>query len=177
MNHDPAFKNAYCKMWQYPYNAKTLEFLFNKASLFLLQYFQNIFYNCGQSEPKKISKNTKVQPKIYRLATLEKEVDLQCLPTAYSIAYPPQPGLCDSCKHPFIEDNGTVFICGHAYPSICYNGKCSHCEEFYKKGIFKNVDSFLKWIEKEANTVPDISIRPPIFFEIMWWSTIKIFMI
>ncbi len=152
MNHDPAFKNAYCKTRRYPYNARTLEFLSNKTSLFLLQYFQNMFYNCGKSGPKKTSKKKKVQPTIYQLATLGKEVDLRCLPTAYSTAYPPQPGLCDSCKLPFIEDNGTVFICGHAYHSICYSGRCIHCEEFYKKGIFKNVDSFLKRIEKGANT-------------------------
>ena len=78
-------------------------------------------------------------------------MDLRCLPTAYSTAYPPQPGLCDSCKLPLIEDNGTVFICGHAYHLVCYNGRCIHCEEFYKKGIYKNVDSFLKRIEKGAD--------------------------
>ena len=139
MNHDPAFKNAYSKTRRYPYNAKTLEFLSNKTSLFLLQYFQSMFYNCGQSGPKKTTKNKKMQPKIYQLATLKKEVNLRCLPIAYSTAYPPQPGLCDSCKLPFIENNGTVFICGHAYHSTCYNGRYIHCEEFYKKGIFKNV--------------------------------------
>ena len=153
MNHDPIFKNAYCKARRYPYNTKTLDSLSNKTSLFLLQYFQKIFYNLGQSGPKldnKTAKKRKKPPEIYRLATLGKEVDLRCLPTGYSTAYPPQPGLCDHCKLPF--DNGTVFICGHAYHLACYSGKCIHCEEFYKKGVFTNVDSFLKRIEKSVDT-------------------------
>ena len=79
-------------------------------------------------------------------------MDLRCLPTAYSTAYPPQPGLCDSCKLPFIENDGIVLICGHAYHSVCYNRRCTHCEEFYKKGIYENVNSFLKRVEKGANT-------------------------
>ncbi|RIB05437.1 hypothetical protein C2G38_2047587 [Gigaspora rosea] len=46
-----------------------------------------------------------------------------------------------------------VFVCGHGYHLICYNAKCIHCEEFYKKGIFKNVKKFLERIEKGANTL------------------------
>src|SRR6185312_6732550 len=112
----------YCKTRRYPYNTKTLDFLSNKTSLFLLQYFQNIFYNCGQSGPKLTKK--KKNPEIYRLVTLGKEVDLRSLPTGYSTSCPPQPGLCDHCKLPFIDNNGTMFICGHAYHSACYHGRC-----------------------------------------------------
>ncbi|CAI2199757.1 10162_t:CDS:2, partial [Funneliformis geosporum] len=123
MNYDPVFKNAYCKMRRYPYNARTLEFLSDKASLFLLQYFQNIFYNCGQ----------------------RKEVDLRCLPIAYSTAYPLQLRLCDSCKLSFIENKGTVFICGTAYHMICYR------EESDKS--FEKVLEILSRLTTEINKI------------------------
>ncbi|RIA99879.1 hypothetical protein C2G38_2256995 [Gigaspora rosea] len=164
MNNDSAFKNAYCKARRYPYNARTLEFLSNKTSLFLIQYFQKIFHNLGRSGPVDDNKtddernnegtNERVEENNSKTNKGEnrKQVDLRCLPTAYSTSYPPQPGLCDSCKLPFVNDNGAVFICGHAYHLGCYNGKCIYCEEFYKKGVFKNIDSFLKRIEKGNDT-------------------------
>ncbi|CAI2195680.1 4625_t:CDS:2, partial [Funneliformis geosporum] len=73
--------------------------------------------------------------KIYQLVTLRKEVDLRCLPTGYNTSYPPQPGLCNKCKLPFIDDNGIVFICGYAYHLTCYHRRCIYCEKFYKKGV------------------------------------------
>ncbi|RIB26101.1 hypothetical protein C2G38_2030493 [Gigaspora rosea] len=75
-------------------------------------------------------------------------VDLRHLPTAYSTAHPPRPELCDSCGRLLVNNNSTVFACGHGYHIDCYRGKCTHCEEFYKKGIFKNVRKFLTRIEK-----------------------------
>ncbi|RIB26100.1 hypothetical protein C2G38_2030492 [Gigaspora rosea] len=76
------------------------------------------------------------------------DVDLRHLPTAYSTAHPPRPELCDSCGRLLVNNNSTVFACGHGYHIDCYRGKCTHCEEFYKKGIFKNVRKFLTRIEK-----------------------------
>ena len=48
-----------------------------------------------------------------------------------------------------------VFVCSHGYHNNYYNGKCKHCEEFYKKGIFKNVQKFLTRIEKGADTLTE----------------------
>ncbi|CAG8721653.1 2267_t:CDS:1, partial [Ambispora leptoticha] len=59
---------------------------------------------------------------IYHLATLDEDVDLRRLPTAYSTSYPPKPGLCDYCKSPLGENNGMALICGHGYHFVCYNG-------------------------------------------------------
>ncbi|RHZ53694.1 hypothetical protein Glove_438g1 [Diversispora epigaea] len=120
-----------------------LIFLSNKTSIFLLQYFHNLYNNLEKSVPKLNKKIKKQNPKIYILATLEEEVDLRRLPTGYSTSYPPKQGLCDQCKLPFI--NG--------YYTDCYNGKCTYCEEYYKRDIFENVNSFLKQIEKGANTL------------------------
>ncbi|RIB20789.1 hypothetical protein C2G38_2034941 [Gigaspora rosea] len=77
------------------------------------------------------------------------ELDLlQHLSTAYSTAHPPHPELCDSCGHLLVNNNSTVFAYGHSYHIDYYCGKCTHCEEFYKKGIFKNVRKFLTQIKK-----------------------------
>ncbi|RIB04193.1 hypothetical protein C2G38_2223040 [Gigaspora rosea] len=85
----------------------------------------------------------------------EKDVDLRHLPTAYSTAHPPRPGLCDSYGRSLVDENGMVFVCGHGYHNNCYNEKCKHCKEFYKKGIFKNVQKFLTRIEKGADTLTE----------------------
>ncbi|CAI2183135.1 1583_t:CDS:1, partial [Funneliformis geosporum] len=116
-------------------------------------YFQEIFHNCGRSRPKLNKKANKKKPsEIYQLVTLGKVVDLWCLLTGYSTSYPPQPGLYDQCKLPFINDNGTVFICSHTYHSTCYHRRCIYCKKFYKKGVVKNIELFLKRIEKSINT-------------------------
>jgi hypothetical protein len=42
-------------------------------------------------------------------------------------------------------------VCGHGYHLACYNRRCIYCEEYYKNGIDKNVNAFLKRIEKGAD--------------------------
>ncbi|RIB23585.1 hypothetical protein C2G38_2032616 [Gigaspora rosea] len=186
MNHDPVFKDTYAKTKRYPYNATTLDFLYEKTALFLLQYFQDIFHNRGKSIPilnKKTTENAKKinlqknagpknstnktsskktptkasakafkkkLPEIYQLATLNEEVD-RYLPTAYSTSHPPHPELCDCCGLPLSDDNSIVYVCGHGCYVACYNKKCKYCEEYYKRGIFENVNLFLKRIEKGEN--------------------------
>ncbi|RIB30612.1 hypothetical protein C2G38_2152043 [Gigaspora rosea] len=81
MNYNLVFKNNYYKTWQYPYTLPVLNLLDKKTRLFLLEYFQDLFYNCRNSGPKLKKK----QPlKVYHLATLEENIDLQYLPTSYS---------------------------------------------------------------------------------------------
>ncbi|RIB21730.1 hypothetical protein C2G38_2140536 [Gigaspora rosea] len=147
LNHNSAFKDNYHKTRRYPYTLPALDLLDKKTSLFLLEYFQDLFYNRGKSGPKLKKKRQKL--KVYHLATLKENVDLRHLPTAYSSSYLPQPNLCDYCKHPFSEEDGMVLICGHGYHLTCYNRKCTYCEKFYKKEIFKNVKKFLERLEGE----------------------------
>ena len=47
-----------------------------------------------------------------------------------------------------MNNNGIVLACGHGYHPACYGRRCIYCENFYKNGIFENVNSFLKRIEK-----------------------------
>jgi hypothetical protein len=76
---------------------------------------------------------------------------LRHLPTAYSTSHPPQLGLCDNCKLQLVNSNSIVLVCGHGYHLDCYDKRCIYCENFYKNGIFENVNSFLKRIEKGAD--------------------------
>ncbi|RIB17433.1 hypothetical protein C2G38_2187280 [Gigaspora rosea] len=63
MDHNPVFKDTYCKTQRYPYNATTLDFLYEKMALFLLQYFQEVFHNRGKSIPNPNKKTTDIQKK------------------------------------------------------------------------------------------------------------------
>ena len=60
-----------------PYNLSTLNFLSDKTSLFLLEYFRNICYNQGNSIPiysnKTIGRKKEKRLKAYKLATWEKK--------------------------------------------------------------------------------------------------------
>ncbi|CAB4393527.1 unnamed protein product [Rhizophagus irregularis] len=128
-DHDPIFKDVYCKTRRYPYSSSTLDYLSNKT----------------MAEKKKKLKG-------YKLATLGKEVDLRHLPTAYSTSHLPQLGLCDQCGLQ-LNNNGEALACGHGYHPSCYGRRCIYYENFYKNGIFENVNSFLKRIEKGKNTL------------------------
>ena len=52
-----------------------------------------------------------------------------------------------------MNDDSVVLICGHGYHSACYNKRCVYCENFYKNGIYENVNAFLKRIEKGTDTL------------------------
>jgi hypothetical protein len=81
---------------------------------------------------------------------LGEEVDLRYLPTAYNTSHLPKLGLCDTCGFPLNNDNSAILTCSHGYHVLCYSGGCNYCENFYKNGIFENVNSFLKRLEKGA---------------------------
>jgi hypothetical protein len=51
-------------------------------------------------------------------------------------------------------NDGEVLICGHGYHFECYQSmeySCHHCVEYYKRGIYSNVNSFLDRLEKGPN--------------------------
>ncbi|RIB17645.1 hypothetical protein C2G38_2186759 [Gigaspora rosea] len=137
------YVEAIFRIWTFALRWKRKNY--NKAPLVFLSdhFFQDIFNNHGRSIPKLQKK--KNPPTTYYLATLNKDIELRHLPTAYSTAHPSRPELCDSCGRLLVNNNSMVFVCYHI---DCYRGKCTHCEEFYKKGIFKNVRKFLNQIEK-----------------------------
>ncbi|GES81508.1 hypothetical protein GLOIN_2v1872628 [Rhizophagus clarus] len=142
-------EDTFHKTKTYPYKPSLLNVLAEKTSLFLLDYFQEIFKNRGKSKFCKSKKKNQCQ-----LATLGETVDPKCLPTGYSTNMPPLPDSCDHCRKKL--DDGEVLICGHGYHFECYQMMeygCRHCEEYYKRGIYSNVNSFLDRLEKGPNVL------------------------
>ncbi|RGB37745.1 hypothetical protein C1646_756485 [Rhizophagus diaphanus] len=74
-DHDPIFKDVYCKTCRYLYSSSTFDFLSNKTSFFLLKHFCSIFHNQNNSIPI-YSGGKKKKLKGYKLTTLEKEDNL-----------------------------------------------------------------------------------------------------
>ena len=139
-------KDVFERKQDYPYKPSTLDLLSEKTALFLLDYFHELFKNRGKSQLHKKNR--------YKLATLGEIVDPKCLPTGYSAGIPPSPDFCDHCKKKLSD--GEVLICGHGYHFECYQimeYSCRHCEEYYKRGIYSNVNSFLKRLEKGPNVL------------------------
>ncbi|CAG8650031.1 3013_t:CDS:1, partial [Funneliformis caledonium] len=84
--------------------------------------------------------------------TLGEIVDSKCLPAGYSTSVSPLPNVCDHCKKKL--DDGEVLVCGHGYHFEYYQKlkySCYYCEEYYKREIYNNVNSFLKRLEKGPN--------------------------
>src|SRR6185312_15845412 len=62
--------------------------------------------------------------------------------------------MCDDCHKPL--NDGEVLVCGHGYHHSCYATMeycCHHCKEYFKKGIYYNVESFIKRLKKGPNTL------------------------
>ncbi|RHZ51183.1 hypothetical protein Glove_482g48 [Diversispora epigaea] len=134
-------KNTFQRSKEYPYKPSSLKLLSEKTSLFLLNYFQEIYKN--QEKGTLHKKRKKVE---YKLVTLGKTVDSRCLPTGYNT--------CDHCNKKL--NNGEVLMVGHGYHYECYQileygYRYHYCEEYYKRGIYSNVKSFLERLEKGSN--------------------------
>ena len=94
------------------------------------------------------------KPTIYNLPILGK-VDSTGMPAGYSIPFPPSSNSCDYCHSSLeIGTGGLVLICGHGYHSDCYSRmdrKCKYCLEYYKDGIWHNVDAFVKCLNANVD--------------------------
>lgn len=79
------------------------------------------------------------------------------MPTGYHTGHPPKPNVCDICDVN-LDSNSKVLICGHGYHQICYNNlrnRCNHCEQYYKRGVFDNVKSFLDRLQNGSNELTE----------------------
>jgi len=141
--HDQTTINSFKNYHKYPYTEPVLNELTNRISIFLLDHFRLIYLNLEKNKDRQPKKNFKT----YKLEALNETVDIRSFPTGYHTSFPPMSGMCDKCKQELGNLNVSVLICGHGYHYECYQSwrdVCKYCEEYYKKGIFKNVDSFLE---------------------------------
>ncbi|RIB01868.1 hypothetical protein C2G38_2229423 [Gigaspora rosea] len=130
--------------------------LIKKTSIFLLETFYSIYKNIGKTKFNKNKRN-------FILSNLQQTVDIRCFPTGYHSSFPPTLNQYDACKQIFIETNESdaiILICGHGYHLDCYkkmDNKCKYCIQYYKRGVFDNVKSFVERLEndKKENTNDD----------------------
>ena len=103
-------------------------------------------------------KNNKQKKEHIKLLTFG-EVDITSMPTGYSTQFPPSSNSCDNCSKILdLVNEGIVLRCGHGYHSECYNEmerRCKHCLEYYKNGIQKNVNEFLKRLNMGTDKLAD----------------------
>ena len=138
--HDQTKINSFKNYHKYPYTEPVLNELTNRISIFLLDHFRLIYLNLEKNKDRQPKKNFKT----YKLEALNETVDIRSFPTGHPFH---QCLVCDKCKQELGNLNVSVLICGHGYHYECYQSwrdVCKYCEEYYKKGIFKNVDSFLE---------------------------------
>ncbi|RIB18016.1 hypothetical protein C2G38_2246035 [Gigaspora rosea] len=135
-------------------------------------YFQKIFYNLGRSGPVNDNKTddernnegtnerTEENNSKTNKGENKKRVDLRCLPTAYSTSYPPQPGLCDSCKLPFVNDNekgNDTFTLEDLVDSDDDAADDNDVEEETDNG-FEEIDESLEILTKLTNEINQIDL-------------------
>lgn len=157
--HDQTTINTFKNYRKYPYKEPVLEELTNRTSIFLLDHFHLIYLNLEKNK-NRIRKNNKFNT--YKLEALNTTVDLRSLPTGYHTSSPPMPSSCDKCKQDLGCLNVSVLICGHGYHHECYQSlenRCKHCEEYYKKGVFQNVNSFLERLNQGGDILTSEDIE------------------
>ncbi|CAG8738238.1 23498_t:CDS:2, partial [Cetraspora pellucida] len=77
------------------------------------------------------------------------------MPARYSTPFPSSYNSCD-CYHQLLTANNDkiVLICEHGYHIECYKKieeRCHYCLNYYKDGIWHNVDAFLECLNSEKN--------------------------
>jgi len=82
IRNNNSFMNTFSEDHNIRYLAKQLEYLEKSSSLFLLNFFTNVYHNLSKS--KAISSKSKS----YELPTLKAKVDIKILPMAWNTAYP-----------------------------------------------------------------------------------------
>jgi len=156
--HDQ-FKETFQNFKKYSYTQSSLEYLIQKTSIFLLNYFKKIYLSKGLGY-----QDTNFKSFYYYLPALEITVSTKQLPCGYSTKKIPSLINCDLCNTLLQNQyEAEVLICGHGYHIICYNvmeERCKYCYDYYETGIKNNVKSFINRLEKGANilTEDDIDI-------------------
>ncbi|RIB08107.1 hypothetical protein C2G38_2212505 [Gigaspora rosea] len=83
-----SFTNVFAESHNIRYSPKQLEYLEKRTSLFLLNFFVNVYKNIGGS--KAISSDTSSKPKAYKFPMLKTQVDIDIMSMAWNTARIPR---------------------------------------------------------------------------------------
>jgi hypothetical protein len=109
----------------------TFKLMINFANHIIYQLWCHIEEVLVKSKDQEnLEKSTLLKIKIkkneYHFTTLNKNVELKCLPIGYHSSKAPSNNGCDYCNQRFrVEDehDGIMLICGHAYHHKCFGEK------------------------------------------------------
>ncbi len=140
------------------YSIKQLEYLEKSSSLFLLNFFIDVYYNLSKS--KAIS----LKFKLYELPTLKAKVDIKILPIVQNTAYLPQEDrYCDLEGYVDSSEVGCILICDHDYHFECFlfklESQCRYCADYLISEIENNCKAFQKTLDSFDKIVIDENIN------------------
>ena len=125
-----------------------MDYLIQKTSIFLLNYFKKIYLTKDLGY-----QDTNFKSFHYYLPVLKITVSTKQLPCRYSTKKILSLINCDLCDTLLKNQyKAEVLICGHGYYIICYNTieeRWKYCYDYYETEIKHNVKSFITRLEKE----------------------------
>ena len=143
--NDNQFVQSFEPKRSYPYTKKNLDLMTKQTAIFLLQFFEKLWINCGKAEKK--MEGARIKKPYYYFPPLSKRFSFGALPLGYHSSHSPnQNQFCDYENCDFIfNTNGIVLICGHAYHEECFNRiglKCQYCFNYLSASIDELTYSF-----------------------------------
>ncbi|RHZ89109.1 hypothetical protein Glove_19g437 [Diversispora epigaea] len=143
--NDNQFAQSFVPKRSYPYTKKNLDLMAKRTAIFLLQFFEKLWINCGKAERK--MEGARIKKPYYYFPPLSKRFSFGAIPLGYHSSHlPNQNQFCDYENCDFIfNTNGIVLICGHAYHEECFDRiglKCQYCFEYLSVSIDELSHSF-----------------------------------
>ncbi|RHZ81370.1 hypothetical protein Glove_121g14 [Diversispora epigaea] len=119
--NDNQFAQSFTPKRSYPYTKKNLDLMAKRTAIFLLQFFEKLWINCGKAERK--MEGARIKKPYYYFPPLSKRFSFGAIPLGYHSSHlPNQNQFCDYENCDFIfNTNGIVLICGHAYHEECFD--------------------------------------------------------
>ncbi|RHZ86530.1 hypothetical protein Glove_50g9 [Diversispora epigaea] len=143
--NDNQFAQSFAPKRSYPYTKKNLDLMAKRTAIFLLQFFEKLWINCGKAERK--MEGARIKKPYYYFPPLSKRFSFGAIPLGYHSSHlPNQNQFCDYENCDFIfNTNGIVLICRHAYHEECFDRiglKCQYCFEYLSASIDELSHSF-----------------------------------
>lgn len=163
--HENAFISPFELKHDYPYMEKDLDNLVKLSSIFLLDFFNNLWKNPNKTESKSEGKKNKKD--YYYFPGLQSRFSSKVLPLGYhSNNHPIANRLCDyvECTNP-LWNKVQILICGHSYHENCFQilgSYCHYCLEYLSNSIEELSRSYNERLRmnEDVNSWIDPEVQP-----------------